>query len=95
MAFPTDSHTGTSLASYIPTVWGEKVNEFFRAKLVAAPFFTDRSDELSAGGNVLYTPGTTELTANSKTNAATVTLNAPTDSKITLTVSKRYLASWQ
>ncbi len=94
MAFPTDSHTGTSLASYIPTVWGEKVNEFFRAKLVAAPFFTDRSDELSAGGNILYTPGTTELTANSKTNAATVTLNAPTDSKITLTVSNWYEASF-
>jgi hypothetical protein len=94
MAFPTDSHTGTSLASYIPTVWGEKVNEFFRAKLVAAPFFTDRSDELSAGGNVLYTPGTTELSANSKTNAAAVTLNSPTDSKITLTVSNWYEASF-
>ena len=94
MAFPTDSHTGTSLASYIPAVWGQKVNEFFRAKLVAAPFFTDRSDELSAGGNILYTPGTTELTANSKTNAATVTLNAPTDSKITLTVSNWYEASF-
>lgn len=94
MAFPTDSHTGTSLASYIPTIWGEKVNEFFRAKLVAAPFFTDRSSELSAGGNVLYTPGTTELTANSKTNAATVTLNSPTDSKITLTVSNWYEASF-
>lgn len=94
MAFPTDTHTGTSLASYIPTVWGEKVNEFFRAKLVAAPFFTDRSDELSAGGNVLYTPGTTELSANSKTNAAAVTLNSPTDSKITLTVSNWYEASF-
>lgn len=74
MAFPTTSHDGTSLASYIPAVWGEKVNEFFRTKLVAAPFFTDRSDELSAGGNILYTPGTTELTANAKSNATAVTL---------------------
>ena len=94
MAFPTTSHTGTSLAAYIPTVWGEKVNEFYRAKLVAAPFFTDRSDELSAGGNILYTPGTTEISANSKTNAAAVTLNAPTDSKVTLTVSNWYEASF-
>ncbi len=74
MAFPTATHDGTSLASYIPAVWGEKVNEFFRTKLVAAPFFTDRSDELSAGGNILYTPGTTELTAYAKTNATSVTL---------------------
>lgn len=94
MAFPTTSHTGTSLAAFIPTVWGEKINEFFRTKLVAAPFFTDRSDELSAGGNILYTPGTTELTANSKTNAAAVTLNAPTDTKITLTVDQWYEASF-
>lgn len=76
MAYPTDSHTGTSLASYIPTVWGEKVNEFFRTKLVAAPFFTDRSDELSAGGNILYTPGTTELTAYAKSNATAVNIMA-------------------
>lgn len=94
MAFPTGSHTATSLASYIPEVWGEKVNEFFRAKLVAAPFFTDRSDELSGGGDVLYTPGTTELSANAKSNAATVTLNSPTDSKITLTVDNWYEASF-
>lgn len=76
MAFPTDSHTGTSLASYIPTVWGEKVNEFYRAKLTAAPFFTDRSDELAGGGSVLYTPGTTELTANAKANATAVNIMA-------------------
>jgi hypothetical protein len=94
MAFPTDSHTSTSLASYIPEVWGEKVNEFFRAKLVAAPFFTDRSDEVAMGGDTLYTPGTTEISANAKTNATTVTLNAPTDSKVTLTVSNWFESSF-
>jgi hypothetical protein len=56
-------------------IWGEQVNEFFRAKLVAAPFFTDRSDEVSEGGDTLYTPSISELSANSKTNAAAVTLN--------------------
>jgi hypothetical protein len=53
-------------------IWGEKINEFFRAKLVAAPFFTDRSDEVSEGGDVLYTPSVTELTASAKTNATAV-----------------------
>jgi hypothetical protein len=55
--------------------------------LVAAPFFTDRSDELRGGGNTLYTPTTTEFVASSKTVGAAVTLNSPTDSKVTLTVS--------
>lgn len=94
MAFPTTSHTGTSLAAVIPSLWGQKLNEFFKAKLVAAPFFTDRSDELSAGGSVLYTPSVTELTASAKSNATAVTLNAPTDPKVTLTVNQWYESSF-
>jgi hypothetical protein len=75
-------------------IWGERVNEFFRAKLVAAPFFTDRSDELSGGGDVLYTPNTTEFTAAVKSNATAVTLNAPSDTKQTLSVNNWYEASF-
>ena len=94
MAFPTSSHTSTSLASFIPENWGERINEFFRAKLVAAPFFTDRSDEVSEGGDVLYTPSVTELSAYAKSNATAVTLNAPTDPKVTLTVNQWYESSF-
>ncbi len=94
MAFPTTSHTSTSLDSFIPEIWGEKINEFFRAKLVAAPFFTDRSDEVSEGGDVLYTPSVTELSANAKVNATAVTLNAPTDPKVTLTVNQWFESSF-
>lgn len=61
---------------------------------MAADFFTDRSSELSEGGNILYTPTTTEMTANAKTNATAVTLNAPTDSKITLTVDQWFEVSF-
>lgn len=96
MAFPSDTFTGDSgdLDVYIPAVWGEQVNEFMRAKLVAAPFFTDRSDELSAGGNIVYTPNTTEISANSKNAATAVTLSSPTETAVTLTVSNWYEASF-
>jgi len=94
MAFPTTSETLTTLASYIPTVWGEKVNEFYKKKLMMADFFTDRSDELANGGNVLYTPNVGEMAANAKSNATAVTLNAPTDTKITLTVDQWYEVSF-
>lgn len=94
MAFPTTTETLTTLASYIPTMWGEKVNEFFKLKLMIADFFTDRSSELSGGGNVLYTPTTTEMSANAKTNATAVTLNAPTDTKITLSVNQWFEVSF-
>lgn len=94
MAFPTGTETTVSLASYIPIIWGEKINEFYRAKLVAAPFFTNRSDELADGGNTLYTPNTTEFTAAAKTVGLTVTLNSPTDTKQTLTVNQWFESSF-
>ena len=94
MAFPSTTETLASLDSYIPIVWGQKVNEFFRAKLVAAPFFVDRSDEVTGGGATLYTPNTTEFTASTKTNATTVTLNAPSDTKQTLSINTWVEASF-
>lgn len=93
-AFPLATETNVSLDSYIPLVWGEKVNEFYRNKLVTAPFFTDRSDEVSAGGDTLYTPNTTEFTASSKTSGATVTLNSNSDTKQTLSVSNWFESSF-
>lgn len=94
MAFPTTTETQTTLASEIPLLWGERINDFFKAKLVAAPFFVNRSDELADGGKSLYTPNLTEMTANAKANATAVTLNAPTDTKITLTVDQWYECSF-
>ena len=59
-----------------------------------ADFFIDRSSELSEGGSALYTPNVTEMSANAKTNATAVTLNANTDTKITLTVDQWYEVSF-
>lgn len=94
MAFPTTSHSATTLANLIPEVWGERINDFFKSKLVIAGFFTDRSQELSSGGDTLYTPNLTEMTAYSKTNATAVTLNASTEGKVTLAVDQWYEVSF-
>lgn len=94
MAFPTTSMTSTTLAAQIPLIWGEKVNEFFKLKLVMGNFFTDRSSELKEGGSALYTPIVSEMSAASKANATAVTLNANTDAKITLTVDQWYECSF-
>lgn len=94
MAFPTGTETQASLANEIPLLWGERLNDFFKAKLVAAPFFTDRSSELADGGKSLYTPTLTEMTASAKVNATTVNLNAPSDPKITLTVDQWFECSF-
>ena len=94
MAFPTTSMSSTTLAESIPLLWGEKINEFYKLKLMIADFFVDRSSELAGGGSALYTPNLTEFAANAKVNATAVTLNAPTDTKVTLTVDQWFEVSF-
>lgn len=94
MAYPTGSESSTTLAAFIPAMWGERVNDFFKLKLMIANFFTNRSEELADGGNILYTPNLTEMSANAKSNATAVTLNQPTETKITLTVDQWYEVSF-
>lgn len=92
--FPTASQSSTTLAESIPLLWGDKINEFFKLKLMIADFFTDRSSELSGGGSALYTPNLTEFAAAVKSNATAVTLNNATDTKVTLTVNQWYEVSF-
>jgi hypothetical protein len=99
MAFPTAtvgaySNGATDLDVMFPSIWGERINDFFRANLVMAPFFTDRSEELADGGRILYTPSVTEFTATAKSNATAVTLVSPNEANVTLTVNQWYEASF-
>jgi hypothetical protein len=94
MAYPTDTFTAADLAVLIPEVWGEKINDFYKDAGVIAPFFTDRSDEVVMGGDVLHTPNLTEMSANAKANATAVTLNSPTETKVDLTIDQWYEVSF-
>lgn len=87
MAFPTGTETATTLAQLIPNVWGQKINDFFKLKLMMADFFVNRSDELADGGITIYTPNLTEFSANTKTTGSGVTLNSVTETSISLNVS--------
>lgn len=92
--FPLATETQTSLDSFIPQVWGQKINEFYANKLTGAPFFVNRSDELLDGGALLYTPEISELTSNAKANGTQVTLNSYSEVKRTLTVDQWYESSF-
>jgi hypothetical protein len=83
----TGNMTATTDAVFIPTIWGPKLNDFYRAKLLCANFFTDLSGEVAGGGNIVKIPNISEMTANSKTITSEVTLNAQTMGTITLTIN--------
>lgn len=94
MALGTDHYSGADVAVFTPEVWGMKVNDFFRESLECATFFTDRSDEVAMGGDVLYTPGTTAFTTNAKAAQTEVTLQSPTETAKTLTINQHKEASF-
>jgi hypothetical protein len=76
----------TDLAEIIPNIWGERFNNYFKANLIGANFFTDRSSELKGGGDTLYTPNFLAMSANTKTQQSQVTLQQADPTKQTLTV---------
>lgn len=93
-AFPTASETSTTLASVIPGLFAEKMNNFYKDDLKTAAFFTDLSSDIASGAKTLLIPNITEMTAHAKSNATVVTLNNPTDNQVTLTVDTWYECSF-
>jgi len=89
MAFPVATLTGAggNLDVYINEVWSSKINDFAKEKRHFSLFFIDRSDELSDGGDTIHTGNITEMSANSKINAAAVTLNANNETDVDLVVN--------
>lgn len=78
--------TTTTNAVFIPKIWSAKMNDFYREKLVCANFFEDMSDDVAGGGNIVYIPNISQMTANTKAVGSQVTLNKPTSGTITLTI---------
>lgn len=84
---------GTELDIFRPAIWGSKINEFFRANLVAANFFLDMSGELAGGGDTVYIPNTLEISASQKSYATPVSPDRTTQTTVTLTVDTWYYAA--
>ena len=72
--FPVATETTTTLDVLIPEIWSSKMNDFYRADLRTAAFFTDLSSELAGGGDILHIPNLSEMTAHTKSVATAVTL---------------------
>jgi len=94
MALPTNTIPAADVDVFTPEIWSAKVNDFMRAKLYANYFFTDLSEDVSGGGDVINIPSLTEMTANEKVNATAVTLNTNTETDVNLTVDQWYEVSF-
>lgn len=45
-----------TFTAFTPEVWSPRINFFFKTKLVAAPFFSDYSADVSDGGDIIHIP---------------------------------------
>lgn len=85
--------TTTTEDKLIPEIWTGRLNDYFRASLVVANFFEDWSDGVSGGGDILHVPVLSAMTATAKAAGSSVTLIAPTQTSVDLTINTHYESS--
>jgi len=71
-----------------PEIWSPRIDMFFRAKLLAANFFANYSDEVTAGGDRIHIPGIADSFSASDINVTSgdITATDLSDTKTTLTI---------
>lgn len=88
MAISTGTITKADVEVFEPEIWEGAVNDFYRAKLIAGNFFWDLSSAVDQGGDQINIPNIAQMTANTKTNGAEVTLNSDVETDINLVINK-------
>lgn len=87
MALGTNHITTATADVMIPEIWGNRVNNFYRANLKAGAFFEDWSEDVAGGGDVIHIPNISEMTAQAKAASTQVVLSAPTETDVDLTIN--------
>lgn len=88
MAYPSPMMTNTTGDVFIPELWSTEVLRATRANLVLADKVKRYDFMMKKGGDVLHIPNLSNLSANSKVSGSAVTLQAPTETNIDLTINQ-------
>lgn len=94
MGLGTSGQTITTHDIFIPEIWSKRAQRAREKALHLASFVFRRDDEVSAFGDVLHTNTISNLSANDKSANTQVTLQAPSESQINLTINKHKEASF-
>lgn len=94
MPLGTNQITGTTLATWRPNVWSKEALVARESSLVMIPRVKHYDRDISSYGQTLEIPNVSNLVANPKVANAQVTLNAPTESKTTITINQHYECSF-
>jgi N4-gp56 family major capsid protein len=86
--------TGTTLNVYRPNVWAKETLVARESVLVLVPKIKHYDRDIKSFGQTVEIPNTSNLTANAKVANTQVTLNAPTETKTTITINNHYECSF-
>lgn len=94
MALGTNQMTGTTLNVFRPNVWAKETLAARESVLVMVPRIKHYDRDIRAAGQTVEIPNLSNLTANQKVANTQVTLNAPTETKTTLTIDQHWESSF-
>lgn len=86
--------TGTTLAVYRPQIWSKETLAARESVLVMVPRIKHYDRDIKSAGQTVEIPNLSNLTANLKVANTAVTLNAPTETKTTITINQHYESSF-
>lgn len=93
MALGTNQVTATTLDAWAPNVWSSEVLRATESNLVLVPLVKHYDRDIKSKGQTVEIPNMSNLSANAKAANTQVTLNAPTETKTTITINQHYEAS--
>src|SRR6266481_3195892 len=93
MGLGTNQMTVTTGAVFNPDVWSKEALVAREKNLVLVPLVKHYDRDISSAGVTLEIPNVSNLTANLKVANTQVSLNAPTETKTTVTINQHYECS--
>lgn len=94
MALGSDQMTGVTLEVFRPNIWAKEVLVARESTLVMVPRIKHYDRDVRAAGQTVEIPNLSNLTAHAKVANTQVTLNAPTETKTTLTIDQHWESSF-
>lgn len=93
MALGSNQMTVTTAAVFRPNIWSQEALKARESNLVLVPLVKHYDREIASRGQTVEIPNVSNLTANLKVANTQVTLNAPTETKTTVTINQHYECS--
>ena len=93
MALGSNQVTVTTANVFRPNVWSKETIAARESNLVLVPLVHSYNRDIQSAGQTVEIPNISNLTANLKVANTQVTLNAPTETKKTITINQHYECS--